>query len=581
MDILIVDDDRTCAAKMAESSPEDTVVMVHNLREAGSALRKEEFWPEVVVLDAVFPEGPLLSRYAVVEFKADRFLDLLEEVRQERGLEPPDVLLVSGQDEAAQRFDEVAGWLEAGRIRDILPKSAANAGWGFFQSVLAHKIDACRRARELRGATRAAGDAFESLRMHGIVTKDPRMVQVWEVLAAAAVSGCNVFIQGATGTGKELVARAIAKLRNQKFLAVNCAAFPPDLFESELFGYARGAHATALSDRDGKIRAAGKGVLFLDEINSIAPQHQPKLLRVVDRQREYSRLGEDVVHKAQCMFVSAGQTSLFESAAAGAFRGDLAYRLAATRIVLPPLCERRGDVPLLIDHFLRQFNQQYQKQVRLAPEVVSWFEKASWPGNVRQLENYLEQLVQHPRYTGLVTIQNARQVLAEQDLCLPAGGSPPNVLPSSDDEVLTQLSTELEYKQPATWQELLASSQREEKEQRVLTLLKRCLNVKGSATLKGLDEALHARERDNPSRILIYAIMLYMVLSKEQERDLEDLARISGYASLTQPHKAADLLREAGFLHGEKKARNKHVYQLRKDLLREALDAIYDEGAGI
>jgi len=231
-----------------------------------------------------------------------------------------------------------------------------------------------------------------------IVGKSKPMQKVFRVIRDVAPTGTTVLIEGDTGTGKELVARAIhytSPRRDRAFVAVGCGALPDTLLESELFGHVRGAFTGAESDRPGRFELADGGTLFLDEIGEVSPALQVKLLRVLET-REFERLGDRKTTKVDVRFIAATNRNLRESVAEGRFREDLYYRLNVLSIRLPSLEERTEDIPLLIQHFISAFNEQTGKKIRgLSQQSVDLLVDYPWPGNVRQLENAIEHAFIH------------------------------------------------------------------------------------------------------------------------------------------------------------------------------------------
>ena len=209
-----------------------------------------------------------------------------------------------------------------------------------------------------------------------------------------AESDANVFIHGESGSGKELLARAIhraSKRRDKPFIAVNCGAIPEPLLESELFGHMKGSFTGAMRDHPGLFQAANKGTLFLDEIGDMPLSLQVKLLRVL-QEREVRPVGSTTNIAIDVRIISATHRNLEEALAAGTFREDLYYRLNVVSLLLPPLKDRREDIPILAVHFLETLNKRYEKQVNgFAPEAMEQLVLAPWPGNVRQLYNIVEQ----------------------------------------------------------------------------------------------------------------------------------------------------------------------------------------------
>ncbi|MBK5943662.1 sigma 54-interacting transcriptional regulator [Halorhodospira halophila] len=256
-------------------------------------------------------------------------------------------------------------------------------------------LEQLEKALSARGG-QTSDTAREAGRRHGLVTRSPRMEEVLERALLVADSDANVLIQGASGSGKELVARAVhahSPRAEGPFVPVNCGAIPETLLESELFGHVRGAFTGADRDRAGLFRDADGGTLFLDEIGDMPAQLQVKLLRALQEQVIRPVGGRDPI-PINVRVLSATHRDLEAARADGSFREDLYFRLAVVTLALPALTERREDIPLLARHFLTEATRRHGRPVEdLSPEAIEVLVQADWPGNVRQLQNVIEQCV--------------------------------------------------------------------------------------------------------------------------------------------------------------------------------------------
>jgi formate hydrogenlyase transcriptional activator len=233
-------------------------------------------------------------------------------------------------------------------------------------------------------------------RFEQIIGNSRVLESVLEQVGQVAPTDSTVLIQGETGTGKELIARAIHNLSarcGRPFIKLNCAAIPFDLLESELFGHERGAFTGAITQKIGRFELADNGTLFLDEVGDIPPGLQPKLLRVLQEQ-EFERLGSARTHQVDVRLVAATNRNLCDMVKRNEFRSDLYYRLNVFPIPLPPLRERREDIPALVAHFVEIYARRMAKQIEhIPPETMSAFVSYLWPGNIRELQNFIERSV--------------------------------------------------------------------------------------------------------------------------------------------------------------------------------------------
>jgi two-component system nitrogen regulation response regulator GlnG len=256
-----------------------------------------------------------------------------------------------------------------------------------------------------------------------LVGRCPAMQAVYKAIGRVASQEITVLILGETGTGKELVARAIyhhSRRSAKPFLAINCAAIPETLLESELFGHEKGAFTGADRKRIGKFEQCAGGTLFLDEIGDMTPLTQAKILRVLQEQ-QFQRVGGDEAIQTNVRLIAATNRDLQQLVAAGRFRSDLYYRLSVFPIRLPPLRERMDDLPLLVDHFLKRLGPELGKEVHeVAPEALDLLRQYPWPGNVRELQSVLKQALLHA--TGPVLLPDflPAALRTPKDLSTPA-----------------------------------------------------------------------------------------------------------------------------------------------------------------
>ncbi len=279
-----------------------------------------------------------------------------------------------------------------------IPDAVAATQQGLF-GYLTKPYDAATLVDLLKRATRLGGgstDGGDDRWRSDIVTASPAMEALLAEARLAARSDASVLIQGESGTGKELLARAIhrASPRHGKpFVALNCGAMPAELLESELFGHVKGAFTGATREHPGLFQSAEGGTLFLDEIGDMPAALQVKLLRVL-QEGEVRAVGATETRAIDVRIVSATHRDLEQAIADGEFRADLYYRLNVVTLALPPLRERREDIPLLGQYFLGALAAKYQRRIRgFAPDALEMLTKADWPGNIRQLHNVLEQSV--------------------------------------------------------------------------------------------------------------------------------------------------------------------------------------------
>jgi transcriptional regulator with GAF, ATPase, and Fis domain len=277
---------------------------------------------------------------------------------------------------------------------------------------------------EMQDATELLRERRKSVaigRFHGLVGESLPMLEVFHRIALYGPLEAPVVITGETGTGKELVARALHERSPRTampFVPVNCTALTPELFESELFGHEKGSFTGAYRQHRGRFERADKGTLFLDEIGDMPPMTQAKMLRALE-EGVIERVGSEDTREVDVRVLAATNVALEQAVAARRFRADLYHRINVFRIHLPPLRDRQGDIPLLVDHYLQILNRRYHRHVsRVTPEALRILEDYEWPGNIRELRNVLERL--HVETTGEAIGANALgRWLAERDFHLP------------------------------------------------------------------------------------------------------------------------------------------------------------------
>jgi DNA-binding NtrC family response regulator len=234
-----------------------------------------------------------------------------------------------------------------------------------------------------------SASAGEEQSVDALVGHDERMVEIYKMIGSVAHTRTPVLIRGETGTGKELIARIIhtnAPQAQEPFLPINCTAVPESLLESELFGHVRGSFTGAVADRKGRFELAGMGTIFLDEIGDTTPQFQSKLLRVL-QEREFYPVGSEQPRRTHARVIAATNRPVERMIEEGTFREDLYFRLRVVEITIPPLRERRADIPVLAKHFLAKSSRELDKELRIPDEVLGVLLAHDWPGNVRELEN--------------------------------------------------------------------------------------------------------------------------------------------------------------------------------------------------
>jgi DNA-binding NtrC family response regulator len=373
--ILLVDDDPSITASLALLLKQHgyRTVSTHAPDEALAAMRAER--PRLVIQDMNFTRRT----------SGEEGLQLLTAIRSEEPSVPVILMTAWGSISLA-----VEGMRRG--AADFLTKPWSNAH-------VIQSVETALRLVEARSAaveelTRAELD--ERYDFSNIIGSDPKVLRLLELIGRVAPTDASVLITGESGTGKELVAEAVhrnSRRRGGPFVKVNLGGISSTLFESEMFGHVRGAFTDAREARKGRFEVADGGTIFLDEIGELDPGSQVKLLRVL-QDRTYEVLGSSRAKTVDVRVIAATNRELHELVSLGEFREDLLYRLNLITIQLPPLRERRGDVPRLANHFLRLAAQAYSAEVdALTPRAVEWLRGQPWPGNIRQLRQLIERAV--------------------------------------------------------------------------------------------------------------------------------------------------------------------------------------------
>ena len=376
--VLLVDDDRNLLK-----------VMSYHIREAGFRVI-----PTTSPLDALQSLDRELIDLVITDLRMPE-LDGLTLIRRIRAInsEIPVIVLTA--------FGTIDRAVEAVKIgaSDFLSKPVEKAQ---IIHAIGKALQIANLLEENRRLSHAVKDRFE---FSGIVGSSRQFREVIEQATQLAAVDTTVLIQGESGTGKELLARALhfnSERQKRPFVTVNCGAIPADLMESELFGYRKGAFTGANSDRKGKFEIAHTGTILLDEIGELPTNMQVKLLRVL-QQREIDVIGDPHPRPVNIRVIAATNRDLQEMMRAGTFREDLFYRLSVAPLHIPPLRDRRDDIPLLVRQILDSLNGRLGKDVQIAQEAVDRLQDYNWPGNVRELENLLERLLVFNR-SGLIRI---------------------------------------------------------------------------------------------------------------------------------------------------------------------------------
>jgi DNA-binding NtrC family response regulator len=363
---MVVDDDPDHLA-VVSAILEESGYQVERADDAEQALaRVHAFDPALVLTDLRLPgmDG----------------VELLERIRG--AMDAVEVIVMTGHEDMtsaigamkAGAFDYVVKPIEVGALQDLVAR--------------------CLRERKLNLAARREGEVGEGREEDpgGVVGRDPRLMEIFKMIGVLARNRATVLVRGETGTGKEVMARAIhnhSLHADEPFIAVNCTALSETLLESELFGHVKGAFTGAVSSRKGYFELAGTGTIFLDEIGDTSLEFQTKLLRIL-QDRTFFPVGGEIARRTEARVIAATHQDLEAQVEDGGFREDLYFRLRVVEIVVPPLRERRGDIPELARHLLDRICRETQQKIHhIDPEAMRALHGYDWPGNVRELENAL------------------------------------------------------------------------------------------------------------------------------------------------------------------------------------------------
>ncbi len=376
--LLIVDDDRS-VIRIFQRCFEHSEVEVHSAASGAEAVKiAAALRPDVVVLDVILPDQSGLSAY--------------EEIRRLNPAVPIVFVTAAGTSDTA---------IESMRLgaMDYLSKPLDMAN---VREVIGQAIGISQRMRETvakdESRSNGAASSAEASSSDALIGSSPGMQAVYKAIGRVADQNVNVLIRGESGTGKERIARAIHQHSNRaakKFLAVNCAAIPEALLESELFGHEKGAFTGAVGQRIGKFEECNGGTLFLDEVGDMPLVMQSKVLRAI-QEKEFQRIGGNQTIRSDVCLVAATNQDLDAMVDSGTFRADLSFRLNGYTILLPPLRDRREDIPLLVEYYVRLFNSEIGKTITdIAPEAMERLKQYSWPGNIRELQTVLKHAMLH------------------------------------------------------------------------------------------------------------------------------------------------------------------------------------------
>lgn len=403
--LLIVDDESALRSAIAERLTDHGFVVEQAGSGEEAVARLTEFAFDILVTDLRLPG---INGREVLDAALERYPDIT-------------AIVITGYGTVKDAVDAIKHG-----AADFITKP-------FQVDALLHVLRSAAEQRRLKSENAYLRSQLEErYRIDGLVGHSRVMRELAQLLATVAATSSTVLITGETGTGKELAARAIhhgSPRRANRFVALNCSAIPETLLEAELFGHARGAFTGAVGSRQGRVEQAHKGTLFLDEVGTMSPSLQAKLLRVL-QEREFERVGDAHTIKIDVRIIAATHSDLTRMVADGTFREDLFYRLNVLPVQLPPLRDRREDVPLLVQHFMQRLAAEASRpMLTISQEAMRRLMAYRWPGNVRQLENTVERTMAFSQGRSLIDvqdlppeIQNHSGVIEGADTWLPEEG---------------------------------------------------------------------------------------------------------------------------------------------------------------
>src|SRR5262245_3407042 len=407
--LLIVEDEAPLRQAIAEQLVDHGYQVEQAESGEAAVARLADFAFDIIITDLRLPG---IDGSSVVEAAVDRYPDIV-------------AIVITGYG----TFKDAVNAIKRG-AHDFVSKP-------FQIDALLHVLDSALEQRGLRSENAyLRAQLEEKYRFdQGIVGRSQPMVRLFQLLETVATTNSTILITGETGSGKEVVARAIhqhSPRRMQRFVALNCSAIPETLLEAELFGHVKGAFTGAVGNRQGRLDQAHKGTLFLDEVGTMSGALQMKLLRVL-QEREFERVGESHTTKVDVRVVAATNSDLHRMVADGAFREDLYYRLNVIPVRIPPLRDRKEDIPLLVQHFLDKFRPDVgpgpRTPMTVSQQAMRQLMQYHWPGNVRQLENAIERAVAFTAGRSQIDvpdlppdIQQTPDVLQSASITLPEDG---------------------------------------------------------------------------------------------------------------------------------------------------------------